>query len=506
LLAEKKNRNVVPRWRSFDQTVRYGELSGLRERPSAPEDNAATLARLRYAEWLDSKTVWHASDVLNSAVAIGNETSYRDVAQFILDNSAAAPPGLISLARTFLDPAHKFVEMRPSPPADMIGREIHLLRKRLEDEPRNSIVWTDLARLYTSLGNDEKAGQAIRAALYISPTNRFTLRSAGRFFLHIGDAPYILRIFRAHADVVSRDPWLIAADIGISSACEAPSGFAKKGSSAAENSGFSNFSRTELQSALATLELNHGKTRGARRLFKDSLIAPNENSLAQVEWAERWVGGIAIQPQNLKIPLSFEANAYDAFKRERWWESLECALQWLDDEQFSSRPLYFISHVDSSILEDYSLSIKLIRKALDTHVGNPELLNNLAFALANAGELKEAEDALNGANRGLASEAANVALAATRGLVLMRKGELIKGRESYREAYEKAKRLGLNRRYRQFAAIYLAREEALAQTPEAEIAYCLAKNELGDNPEPDVKLIFDRVTDLFETKRVGRAS
>jgi hypothetical protein len=52
------------------------------------------------------------------------------------------------------------------------------------------------------------------------------------------------------------------------------------------------------------------KNRQARQLFRRSLAAPNENSVAQVEWANRQIGGLDIQDSRVfDVPRCFEVNA-----------------------------------------------------------------------------------------------------------------------------------------------------------------------------------------------------
>jgi len=445
---------------------------------------------------------------LNSAFAVGDETSYADVAQFIVDNRAIAPHTLLDLAQRVLTPNLIIFPLSTEIDAERATRDqIHLLRLRLAEEPRNAIAWTDLARLYTSVGLNEKAVSAMRSALFIAPTNRFVLRSAGRLFLHTRDTQFVLRLLHRNSDIALEDPWLTAAEISLASATDVPSRFAKKGFSIAEDEDLTDFSRTELQSALATLEMTHGKNRNARRLFQQSLTSPNENSLAQVEWVARHVGGIAVPRQKLEISHSFEARAYDSFFRQTWREAIDNGTQWVRDETYSSRPLMFVTYVDSSILEGYSLSIELLKQGLLANPRNPGILNNLAFALASCQRLDEAEDALKEALTNADPEHLTdnyrIALLATNGLLLMRRGHIEKGREYYRSAFREAVKIG-NKKYRQLATIYLAKEEILANTVEAGAAFNAAKKEMGDTPDFDIEQIFARVSELFESKQAKK--
>jgi hypothetical protein len=53
----------------------------------------------------------------------------------------------------------------------------------------------------------------------LAPNHRFALRSAARFFLHVGkpdDAQTILR----RSEATRRDPWLMAAEIAVSTVAD----------------------------------------------------------------------------------------------------------------------------------------------------------------------------------------------------------------------------------------------------------------------------------------------
>jgi tetratricopeptide (TPR) repeat protein len=483
--------------------VALGELRSSTERPATPETNAAELIQFRYQEWKRERSIWHASDVLNSALVSGDVDAFSDVARFVVENSKTAPQSLVDLSQRILSPKVIAMPQSLEQSLNSTHHEIHDLRRRLVDEPRNSIVWSDLSRLYVSIGLDKKAEAAMRIAISIAPTNRFILRAAGRLFLHIKETKDALRLFRSNSDVVLSDPWLTAAEISISSAADSPSFFAKKGVSIARNADFSDFSRAELRSALATLEMTNGKNRSARRFFQESLNCPNENSLAQVEWAERYVGGITIRREQLEIPLSFEARAYDAYHREMWEEAFQNGVKWVADEHYSSRPFMFASYISSSILGQYSRSVDLLKQGLRGNPSNPGILNNLAFAYASDNRLFEAEKALAGVDVDSVSDTQAITLTATQGLVLMRRGHLAEGRECYRKAYAASVRLSLNR-YRQLAAIYLAREELLADTSEAKVALESAKKEVDKNADTDVKVIFNRIFEVGEFKQTRR--
>jgi tetratricopeptide (TPR) repeat protein len=465
---------------------------------------------VRYEQWLSEKTIWHAGDLLSSAIVAGSEALYKDVAEFILENHSITPRTLINLAERVISPVSRLsANLLPDDPLahdlpldsrPVSYQTLHMLRLRLKDEPRNSIAWVDISRIYLALGHWDRAARAMRVAVSLSPDNRFVLRSAGRLYLHLDEPRRAVNLFRADPNLTLSDPWLMAAEISIAGAAELPSKFAKKAVSVAADDSFSQFARAELRSSLATLEMDNGKSRRARQLFRESLAEPNENSLAQVEWAERHLGGIQVDQEKFDTPRSFEARAYHFFNRERWDAALEDARLWLQDESFSSRPAIFASYVASSLLERYDIAEEILRGALSANPENPQIINNLAFALLSANKLEAARHCLRQVDIARTKQLYATTLLATSGLLLFREGKPDEGRALYKESSELATRIEAHK-YRQFAAIYLAREEILAGTSFVESSIKSAQKEVGEHAEPDVRAVFRRLLELYERKK-----
>ena len=477
-----------------------GELSSATSTDASNESGIEDLIRSRYLDWVSSKTIWRAADLLSSAFVANKANAFVEVAQFILETADKAPKSLVSLAQRIVSPYSEISNDALAVSTEKTWEEIHTLRARLIEEPRNSIVWSDLSRLYVALGLSEKSAHAMQIAVSLSPSNRFILRSASRLFLHLDQPRKALELLRRDSNITLGDPWLAAAEISVASAAKMPSRYAKKAFKMADDDGFSDFSRTELRSALATLELDSGKNRNAKQLFRQSLVSPNENSLAQYEWAERYLGGVQVPRQPKEPPRSFEAQGYHAYNRQNWQIALDNGLKWMQDESYSTRPAMFTSYLASAVLEEYEIAERVLCRALSANFGNPQILNNLAFALINLGKLDEAQKALNEVDYSQVNELYLTTLAATQGLLLIRQGDFERGRFLYKEAYSRASALNANR-YKQLASIYLAREELLANTSEANAAIREAQKEVGENPDPDVALVFNRVLELNKARQ-----
>ena len=216
-------------------------------------------------------------------------------------------------------------------------------------------------------------------AANLAPDSRFIVRSAARFFLHEHDAQTALKIIR-RASGAKRDPWLLAAEIATASASRSAVFFAKIGANRNDDDNLPAFARTELSSALATLEMENGRTRRALQLFRKSLEGPNGNSVAQAEWASRKIGGLEIDRELLELPKTFEVRANLNLVAGEWNSAIEDGLEWLRDQPFSKQPAVFTSYV-ASLVENYEKSITLLGASLNTNPDDPQLINNLAFRL-----------------------------------------------------------------------------------------------------------------------------
>jgi tetratricopeptide (TPR) repeat protein len=261
---------------------------------------------------------------------------------------------------------------------------------------------------------------------------------------------------------------------------------------------YSPFSLTELQSGLGSLELRNGDRRRSRRLLQASLTQPNDNVLAQTEWALSVDRLFEFDPQSFDVERNYEAFALEAFHREQWEKVLEHCESWFMDMPFSRRPLMMGAHVATVVLDDYAAAQTFCQAGLIAHPNDPALLNNFAYALALDGKADEAIKALDEVPLGAVEDAGmRACLIATRGLALFRKGQIEQGRALYQEAIENAARVP-EVSYRQLAALNYVREELLAQqvVPDATMATI---REAKVNPKSrTVQILKDKVLALHD--------
>lgn len=494
----EKPRRVIPRWRDYRTTIALRELDDQRP-PSPPSPETADAMRRAAVDWSEQRTVWHAGNLLSSAYTAGSDFNCREAAEFVIANQLVAPAPLIALARAHLGEANP-------PGVDVVGPilgnddvfylRIHTIKRRISDEPRNPMLWVEVARLYIQLGQQDSALRAMAIAAKLGGDNRFIVRSAARLFLHAHDAGKALQVIRS-ASGARVDPWLLSAEISVALASKSPSLLARVGQQRNGDEGLSAFARTELSSALATLEMDNGKSRHARQLFRQSLSAPNDNSLAQAEWANREMGGgIEIQKQGLDLSKSYEAMAQVARSEGRWNDAIEAGEQWFLDERFSKRPAILVSFL-CSLTGRYDQAERILKSSLKSNPNDPELINNLAFSLASMGRPAEAARELSKVDYGQLPPTSEITLAATKGLINFRLGFPEKGRELYELAIARATRSGISK-YAAFARLYLSREQLLTSTAGAVKFAWDSLRVVAKSNEIDVAFVAAQVQALLE--------
>lgn len=462
---EDKDRRIVPRWRTSEKTKALGELASLHE----PEGRPVRTDHLRRAvsEFDRAHTISTAAEIIGAAIVAGCAEMATSAAEFVLSQGPLASEATGQLARSVLG-------IPPEIPAsedrqESSRSEIARLRKSLRGAPRNSLGWIDLARTYTSIGQNEKAVAAIRRAIALAPDNRFVVRSAARFYLHRrhkGDLDLAHNVVLASA-AAPYDPWLLAAEMSIAGLRNKDPELYRDSKEMLGAGKFGAMHLSELAGALATLELTSGSVRRARRLFRLALEKPTDNTIAQARWAKGLDPAINLEARHYNDPLSAEARAWHFYYEGKWSAALANFWTWHFDQPFSRRPCATGSFIAAEILDNHDEAIDLARSGLQANPDDPALLNNLAFSLIHVGRLSEAKDNLvRVRGQGVPVEDA-IPLFATFGLFAFRCGYPDRGRQYYREAIDRARALG-NEELAVLAELHLAHEEDLAGGPLAD--------------------------------------
>ena len=400
------------------------------------------------SDWNEHRSIAFAGDLISAAIVSGDFAAAREAAQFIASLPRAVSPILRKMAMRTLGN-----DIVPSGMAletfaldrfqkSMQSEEISAARKQLADYPSNAILWMDLAFLYAIRGHSSKAERAARIALNLAPNNRFVLRAAARFFVHIDRPDVALDVIRK-ARGLTRDPWLVAAEVAISIAAERIPQSVGTGLSLINSDHFHTRDVSELSSAIGTLEFRAGSLKKAKKLFKTSLISPNDNSLAQATWISREINGLRVNitGANFQIARPFEAKTYRAFVDAEWMDAFGFALQWINDQPFSSRPVHMASYIAACIFENFAESERITKFGLVANPSDPGCFISLAFCYANTNRTKEAAEELAKIKPSDIEGWVDAAVDANFGLIAFREGRVQEGRRRYAESVRKAKLL-----------------------------------------------------------------
>ena len=473
-LFEHKDRRVIPNWRSFGKTTTLGELNSFQLESSFPTEE--TSIEEYVIDWKLNKTVIHASDLLSAAIVNNKreEKSVIEAANFVIENREKATLSQLSLANAILnkpvekDLSERFTEvtldklptlLNPEPIRIKIRETKNLLRQY----PGNSILYVELSRYYSILGQEDNSIRAMKSALHLAPNNRFVLRCATRLFAHFDseENEYLdyVHSFLRKSPLTLIDPWLASAEISIATIRNRTSKFIKTGIDLINSKNISPFNFTELASSIGTVELLYGGAKKSREFFNKALISPNDNSLAQVEWASTKDNSLDINPSLFGVKMNFEALALDNFQNKDYEAALDNAAKWFIDMPFSKRPITFGSNLASTILKDQQKSISFLNAGLISHPYDPQLINNLAYALALDDKPTEAFEQLNKIrNEEDYDDITQICLSATRGLAYFRSGFADIGRQLYIDAIEQTKQIN-NKELNWIAILNYAREE-----------------------------------------------
>lgn len=449
-------RYVWPMWRTYEVTRALGELLPLGK---GPKHNVRGFYECRRSEWENNPTIGTAVDAIASALAESKSEDAKVIAKYIIDLSEKNK-GLISdvniwSAREILDlnqdDTKKYLNKAAS--RKDIFKEIADLKKYRIFDPRNSITLIELARCYANIGQNNKAAELIQQALILSPSNRYIIRSAARFFIHVGDkerAYWIMATASAQHNN-SLDPWIESLKAEIERMMgRRPKKF-KRLSELAANENISPHHLAELRAAIASLHNEDNEDRKTRRMIRAAMQSANSNALAQAVsiYSDNGWSTDLIKIADIQTDYSFEADAMLCRDAADWDKAKYFGSQWLEDQPMSSRSILFNSGLLGTYFEDYEESIKIEKRGLQSNPDDAIILNNLAYSQINLNKYSEAAITLNKAIRLVKAKdhiegvdtvyAANICLMATSGLLAWRQGDVVLGKKLYLEAEKLAK-------------------------------------------------------------------
>lgn len=429
--SDKIGRKMIPRWRPLRLTPGQ-ELVSSKGRPLKRFAHEST--KFVLDEWVADPTIWSASDMVAMGLVDGRSSDTDAAAQFLKRHMADVAPGTKQLVLAYFDDG----AVGPAPAQVAVTREIKYRQIReMKDEialyPRNAILYVELARAYVSLGQAGKARQAFDVALAISPSNRYVLRSAVRFFVLDQDVERAWSILKKSP---TDDLWLLASRVAIADMGGKPIESSRRLREIIDRGRPAQV--TELAAALATLEMENGADKLAKKLFKRGCEKPTDNTIAQVRWAHE-TSGVPFNKALLQNALTFEARTGQAVEEGNWLGAVHNASIWLGDEPFSTRAAATGAFIAAEILQNFEVAETVATSGLVANAHDPVLLNNRAYSRACLGNLVGALDDIQMAASVRPLEETDViCITATSGCIAYRGGDLVGGADYYQKAVEAA--------------------------------------------------------------------
>ncbi|MCV2352629.1 hypothetical protein LNV09_00480 [Paucibacter sp. B2R-40] len=399
---------------------------------SKKKDELEVSHKLRELELVRSVPV--AAELMFLASAAGNEIAARQAAEVIL--ASRAQIGSTQLVRS----AQQVLQGGSSDRVESVSKDfVKHARKLLAIDYRNPVLLMDTARELAAMRQDKAALRYVRAAVALAPSSRFVLRAAARYYLHVGEHEIAHDLLR-RSPLVGSDPWVQASEIAVATVLGKTSNLAKPAIKRLSEAKHVGAEVTELASAVGTVELLSGSDKKAKTLFKHALSHPNDNSLAQAEWAAARLK-LVVDHQALQTPMSYEANSHNAYRRQEIDSAIDHAVLWAKDEPFASRPMDAQCYL-LCLKGRYAESLVAAKAAHDLDGDDIGPALNLLFAQIQAGDLDDAmEDFLRlGRHPDLKMHATHYL--ANGGALAYASGDFELGRQLYQRAIKSARMRG----------------------------------------------------------------
>ena len=385
-----ENREVLPRWRALKMTPPQ-ELAPSNFSNIPNEKHKAVLERLE-REFNTSKELQGAAEIVEAAIVLGKSTYSIEAAKIVAADKDATKE-LKYLASKVLDLEPAPLRQLNPPSSEKIQEKICATKAALSDRPRDGLLALEIARLQFNIGQLNSAQKYAERAVMTYPNNRYVLRSISCMFATSDEAERALYYLR-RSDLVKSDPWVQAAEVAVCGQLNKSPQLTKYGIRDIKSSTRINVSMTELTAGLASLEFKSGNKKSAKKLMEQSMLAPNENSLAQLRWfQENREFAKNVFPLNA-VPMAYEANAYEAVSEERIGDAVDFSECWLRDQPFQSRAAMLASSLCISVLADRERALNIVNEALICAPDDMGLLNNKLVALSLLGQNHEAEKIL----------------------------------------------------------------------------------------------------------------
>ena len=493
-----KKRVLLPRWRLFRHSKNFDELNQENSRLPTVDERIDHINAVE--EWRSNNSIENAVELCASAVVNGCFDDAKESASFILDAQPQSK-SIIAMAKKVLNPDQEFENTE----LDNLQARIANVRKKTHRSPANPILWTDMALLYSSMGQNDKAERAIKNALILASNNRFVVRCAARFFMHVNkkvEAHHIVKNYR----FLKQDPWVLATELAISFKRKRTSKYLKLSKTVIEKNRASEFHSSELASALGLVELSYGSNRKAVRLFRHSLRAPADNSIAQAQWVENEHKlGISLDTDITDKDGAHEAQFYQFYGAGEWRNAMKSADKWADYEPYSTRSFGLMSYVALVCQDDFENCIKHCDQGVKRKTESFIFLNNATVAYAQMGKIQQAEEKFKLIKTRNIKEIEKQVYLATAGMLAFRNNDIDGGRELYEKAIQRI-RFGKhkNKKGENLARLFWAREEIIAKTDRSYNFFHKTKAKMKNEKSKDILAFTENIEKLLPDRNCNQ--
>ncbi len=425
------DRIVLPQWFPFAKAAQLRETDVSAE-PVRAIDYGPSIQAFRdvVADFRCDPAPFVGTELMGIAVVLGQEDVAKELATYVSDQRI--------VGRVAIDQANSILHGKQAVHYAPSNASIRRKKERVREFPRDAIAWIDQARLYTIMGQREKARRAVLIALHLAPTNRLIVRSAIRFFIHF-DEWDTAAFYGQKAYELTKDPLILGPLLSVRTQLqklpERLRPIANK-ALAANNT----FLFSEVLASIGTLDILQGAEKRSRKFFKRAWEDPAQAVVSQSQWVLREHLQSLAPEQSIDFSQSAEARSWLRFAIMDFNGALVGARDWILEEPFSKPAHVHASHT-ACLIGAYEEAETTARHGLRANRDDRTLQNNLVFAQLRRGRIEEAEKNF-APLKGSLSDPKEIAPLATYGLLLMSQGYIIDGRLYYQKAIERATSLG----------------------------------------------------------------
>lgn len=428
---DQQRSRVIPRWLEYHKAVKTGELTLSKGNNFEINDITKECINLDLKEFMTEPTALMACRLMGAGIVIGDHELSHDMATYIKKYGGVDLLS-VSLADKILNVGNETEQ------PTKVDARIASIREWTSEYHNDAIAWIELARAYTIKGLKEKAKKATIIALQLAPYDRYIVRCAVRFFLHIGDYEsawhYVSKASKSHFD-----PWIKATEVNVANILERSTPNIKK-LIPKELSFGQLYHFSELLESYGYLELTSGNDRKARKKLKLAWQNPSDSVITHAEWLIRNKLPVLKEMPDLEFSRSPEANTWQHYVELELGKAMEAAQEWELEEPYSKYP-FIVGTCIACNADKPDIGVGIAERGLMIDPNNKAILNNLCYALLRVGDTASASKYIKKLYSKNGTDSDLIALA-TIGLYEFKTNNIEKGRQAYVEVIRKFKQQG----------------------------------------------------------------